>query len=176
MKKIFISMLIACASWVAGMAQETYLVQLLTSENGYVKTDHLWASEGETVTLTMVPDHLYELYQLVVESEILGEGFSEDEPWGPAMVPAYLTVPTTKVSENVYTFVMPASKVKIMADFAPILMGDINEDDVVDIEDVTALIDRVLRGASYLVPADVDDNGVVDVADVTALIARVLNG
>ena len=57
------------------------------------------------------------------------------------------------------------------------LQGDLNGDGVVDVTDVTLLIDAVLnstpvnRGA-----ADMNSDGVVDVTDVTALINRVLNG
>ena len=179
MKRIFISMLIACASWLAGVAQETYPVQLMTCENGYVMSDRMWASEGETVTLTLVPNPYYALNQLVVESEIKGEGFSDDEPWGPAMVPAYLTVPTTKVSENVYTFVMPASKVKVMADFAPVLMGDVDNNGEVNITDVTVLIDYLLTGNASginLTAADCNKDGYVSIGDVTTLIDYLLNG
>ena len=167
-------MLIACAAWVAGMAQETYLVQLLTSENGYVKTDHLWAGEGDTVTLTLVPDHFYEMYHLDVESELMGGGMSDDEPWGPAMAPSYIMIPTTEVSENIYIFVMPASKVKVMADFAPIMIGDVDNNGVVNISDVTALINRLLKGDPYHERADIDRDGMVRITDVTALISLVL--
>ena len=172
-------MLIACASWLAGVAQETYPVQLMTSENGYVMSNRMWASEGETVTLTLVPNPYYAMDQLVVESEIKGEGFSDDEPWGPAMVPAYLTVPTTKVSENIYTFVMPASKVKVMADFAPVLMGDVDNNGEVNITDVTVLIDYLLTGNASginLTAADCNKDGYVSIGDVTTLIDYLLNG
>jgi hypothetical protein len=116
--------------------------------------------------------------QLGVQSEIMGEGFSDDEPWGPAMVPAYIMVPTTKVSENIYTFVMPASKVKVMADFAPVLMGDVDNNGDVNITDVTVLIDYLLSGDATginLVAADYNKDGSVTIADVTALIDYLLN-
>lgn len=179
MKRIFISMLIVCASWVAGVAQVSYPVQLLTSENGYVMSDRMWASEGETVTLTLVPDPYYAMCQLAVQSEIMGEGFSDDEPWGPAMVPAYIMVPTTKVSENIYTFVMPASKVKVMAEFAPVLMGDVDNNGDVSIADVTALIDYLLSGDTTginLTAADCNRDGSITIGDVTALIDYLLSG
>ena len=54
--------------------------------------------------------------------------------------------------------------------------GDINHDGVVDVSDVTLLIDYVLNGDDH-VPDDADLNadGIADVADVTALIHLILN-
>ena len=55
--------------------------------------------------------------------------------------------------------------------------GDVNHDNVVNISDVTDLIDRILIGHSSIVCeicADVDDNGIVDISDITALIDKVL--
>lgn len=176
MKRIVLSMFIACAAWAAGMAQESYTVEILPTDGGVVTSDKATAIEGETVTLTLTPASFYELEELAVESELIGGGVTDDDAWGPALVPAYIQVATTMVSEGVYTFVMPASNVKVMADFAPILIGDIDENGIIDIEDVTALIARVLNGGSYLVRADVNDDGEVDIEDVTALIAKVLNG
>ena len=176
MKKLFLSMIIACAAWVAGVAQETYAVEILSTTNGYVISDKTTAAQGETVTLTLGHAPSYALEQLLVESELIGGGMSDDEPWEPAMAPTYIMVPTTKVSENIYTFVMPASKVKVTATFTQILIGDVDGNGDVNIADVTALIDMLLNGSSYLDRADVDCNGVVNIADVTALIDILLNG
>jgi len=59
-------------------------------------------------------------------------------------------------------------------------MGDVNHDGVIDILDVTVLIDRVLAGASidgcYDEQADLDGDGVIQINDVTALIDLVLSG
>ena len=172
-------MLIACASWVAGMAQEAYTVEILPTENGVVTSDKATAIEGETVTLTLTPAQFYKLDQLAVESGLIGGGFSDDEPWGPAMAPSYIMVPTTKVSENVYTFVMPASKVKVMAEFAPVLMGDVDNNGDVSIADVTALIDYLLSGDTTginLTAADCNRDGSITIGDVTALIDYLLSG
>ena len=173
MKRLFLSMIIACATWVAGVAQETYAVEISPTENGAVTSDKATASEGETVTLTLTPSRFYKLSQLVVESELIGGGFSDDEPWGPAQAPAFIMVPVTKVSENIYTFVMPASKVSVQANFT--LMGDINDDGVVDVADVTLLISYVLNSVECIEEADLDGNGALDVSDVTLLISIVLN-
>ena len=51
--------------------------------------------------------------------------------------------------------------------------GDVDQDGVVGIADVTTLIDNLLKGVAY---GDVDQNGVVGIADVTSLIAYRLKG
>ena len=174
-------MLIVCAAWVAGLAQETYAVEILPTQNGTVVSDKAIAAQGETVTLTPVPAPFYTLEQLLVESELIGGGVSDDGAWEPAMAPAIIMVPTTKVSENIYTFVMPVSKVKVTATFAPIpeLRGDVNKDGQVTISDVTALINYLLtQDASgiNLDAADCNQNGSVNISDVTALINFLLSG
>jgi len=60
-----------------------------------------------------------------------------------------------------------------------VLMGDVNGDKLVDISDVTTLIDYVLGGnVSPFVreAADLTGDGLVDISDVTALIDLVLSG
>lgn len=62
---------------------------------------------------------------------------------------------------------------------APGLIGDVNEDGEVDINDVTDLIRFVLTGDSTginLANADLFADGKIDIDDVTALISRVLKG
>ena len=56
--------------------------------------------------------------------------------------------------------------------------GDVNDDDVVDIEDVTALISNILGNASSINQhaADVNEDGSIDIEDVTAIINYILNG
>ena len=61
----------------------------------------------------------------------------------------------------------------------PFILGDVNDDGVVDIVDVTALINYVLSGnptGVNLSAADCDRNSSVDINDVTTLINYVLNG
>ena len=56
--------------------------------------------------------------------------------------------------------------------------GDVNSDGMVDINDVTQLISRVL-GQNMTIDsaaADVNDDGLIDINDVTALINYVLKG
>lgn len=55
------------------------------------------------------------------------------------------------------------------------LPGDVNDDGIVDISDVTTMIDLVLNGHQlYRAPADMDSDGSVDINDVTNLISIVL--
>ena len=55
------------------------------------------------------------------------------------------------------------------------LPGDVNDDGIVDISDVTTMIDLVLNGRQlYRAPADMDSDGSVDINDVTNLISIVL--
>ena len=57
----------------------------------------------------------------------------------------------------------------------PALRGDINKDGVVDVTDVTTLINAVLEGTGVDVEVgDLDGSGSIDVSDVTALINIVL--
>ena len=181
MKRLFLSMIIAFATWVVGLAQETYAVEILPTMNGYVMSDKATAAEGETVTLTLGHAPSYTLEQLLVESELIGGGMSGDDPWEPAWAPAIIMVPTTKVSENIYTFVMPASKVKVTATFVlmPELRGDVNKDGQVNISDVTALIDYLLSGNASgisLSGADCNQDNSVNISDVTSLIDYLLSG
>lgn len=58
-------------------------------------------------------------------------------------------------------------------------VGDVNNDGVVNIADVTSLIDYLLGGNTAGIntaAADVDDNQIVNIADVTALIDKLLSG
>ena len=57
------------------------------------------------------------------------------------------------------------------------MLGDINGDNIVDVEDVNAAINIILRLNSisdYLGNADVTNDGVVDIEDVNAIINIIL--
>lgn len=56
------------------------------------------------------------------------------------------------------------------------LPGDVNSDGIVNIADVTTLIDILLSGGTAPATADVNGDGVKNIADVTALIDQLLNG
>lgn len=58
-------------------------------------------------------------------------------------------------------------------------MGDVNDDGVIDVTDVTMLINRVLGTKStnfHESVADMNGDTVLDVTDVTLLINKVLKG
>ncbi len=55
------------------------------------------------------------------------------------------------------------------------LPGDVNDDGIVDISDVTTMIDLVLNGSQlHRVPADMDNDSSVDINDITDLINLIL--
>lgn len=56
------------------------------------------------------------------------------------------------------------------------MRGDVNDDSVVNIADVTALITMILSGADASAAADCDQNGILNIADVTKLITYILSG
>lgn len=59
------------------------------------------------------------------------------------------------------------------------LLGDVNDDGVVSIADVTVLIDYLLSGSSVSIntrAADVNEDGSISIADVTSLIDMLLSG
>ena len=66
-----------------------------------------------------------------------------------------------------------------ISDFINVMPGDVNHNNTVNIEDVTALIDYLLSGDDSMVNianADVDSNGNISIADVTTLIDLLLSG
>jgi hypothetical protein len=70
-------------------------------------------------------------------------------------------------------------EVTLFANTPAFAMGDVNHDTHVDIDDITALIARVLGAAPdefYEDQANVDGQGGIDIDDVTALITIVLGG
>ena len=56
------------------------------------------------------------------------------------------------------------------------LLGDVNGDNAVNIEDVTTLIDLVLNGGDYNIAGDMNSDGLMNIQDVTLLIDYVLSG
>ena len=57
-----------------------------------------------------------------------------------------------------------------------ILRGDVNSDELVNIADVTDLIDSLLASADVNDSADCNEDGSVNIADVTDLIDYLLGG
>jgi len=61
---------------------------------------------------------------------------------------------------------------------ASFMRGDVNNDGIVNISDVTALIDYLLSGnpeGINMQGADVDESGVINISDVTSLIDMLLS-
>ena len=57
----------------------------------------------------------------------------------------------------------------------PVIPGDMDGNHILDIDDITSIIDVVLNGGDSS-HADVNNDGIVDIDDVTALISIILNG
>ena len=84
--------------------------------------------------------------------------------------------------EGIFSFTMPASNVLITANFSQqqpeFILGDVNDDGVVDIDDITMLIGVVLgstpSNAHIEQAGNVDGLGAIDIDDITALISQVL--
>ena len=60
----------------------------------------------------------------------------------------------------------------------PYMLGDVNHDDVVDVNDVTMIIAFILGNENGIcqICADVNEDGDIDVNDVTTVISNILNG
>ena len=58
----------------------------------------------------------------------------------------------------------------------PIVPGDVNGDFEVNIADVNAIIDFILRGDFYTVAADINNDGEINIADINAVLDIILSG
>ncbi len=56
------------------------------------------------------------------------------------------------------------------------MLGDMNDDGVIGIGDVTGMVSVLLRGHDNSAKGDMDGNGTLDISDVTSLINRLLHG
>ena len=94
-------------------------------------------------------------------------------------VVAFISRPLANGATGVYTdmYVNQANKRKLGEfDVPTILRGDVNQDETVNISDVTALIDILLSGAEAPAEADCNLDEGINIADVTALIDYLLSG
>ena len=79
---------------------------------------------------------------------------------------------------HVYKF-LPMATIGYVKEDTPepeVLRGDVNKDTLVNIADVTALIDLLLNNAELIPEADCNKDTLMNIADVTALIDFLLNG
>ena len=92
----------------------------------------------------------------------------------PTSVPVMLRIKQITGSSTDYCF-LDNVEVGYESTWEPeFTLGDVNEDNSIDIDDVTLIIASVLNGSSYNPAADMNEDGVVDIDDVTALINIVL--
>ena len=58
----------------------------------------------------------------------------------------------------------------------PITPGDVDNNDIVNVVDIVAVVDYILgdRELSEVIAADMDENGVINVVDVVAMVAAIL--
>lgn len=121
---------------------------------------------GETVTFTVTTDMDYSLLDSVTVVTTTGENveFSIDE-------------------NGIYSFIMPEHDLTINATFGQttpeFMRGDVNDDGLVSIIDVTALIDYLLSddaSSINLDAADCSQDGFVSIIDATRLIDYLLTG
>lgn len=97
---------------VAEFELATYVINIPQTENGTVTADPTQANIGQTVTLTVTPDERYELQSITVTTV---ENLDDTPAAAPRMAPQDIEL--TKIDEQTYTFVMPASAVNVNATF-----------------------------------------------------------
>ena len=97
---------------VAEFELATYAINISQTENGTVTADLTQANMGQTVTLTVTPDERYELQSITVTTV---ENLDDTPAAAPRMAPQDIEL--TKIDEQTYTFVMPASAVNVNATF-----------------------------------------------------------
>ena len=114
---------------------------------------HVTIASGQTATVQFDMDNVIDGWKYFVKSYYYSSGTQKD-----------LKGSTT------YTIVFPEEPV-----FTP---GDVNNDNAVNIKDVTDLIDYLLSGSGDIneLGADVMADGSINIADVTALIDMLLTG
>jgi hypothetical protein len=88
---------------------------------------------------------------------------------------------TAVSTEASYTFTVTSGR-DLVANFSaqqPSLVGDVNEDGVVSIDDVSVLLSHVLGNTSLtgqsLINADVNGDGVISIDDVSTLLNMSMN-
>lgn len=157
---------------------DVYLPKVLTAAN-FALTDR--KNANHTLTATILPDGGIRLlsYSLNLKTYSGNSGAlvtfnvtaSEDFE-GPVVITLRNTLFTTETGVEV-----PFDDEECSVKPAAVIKGDVNGDGVVNIADVTALIDLLLgNGGNNNPAADCNVDGVVNIADVTKLIDYLLSG
>lgn len=160
---------------------DLYLPEGLTAAN-FALTDR--KNANHTLTATVLPDGGIRLlsYSLKLKTYSGNSGAlvtfdvtASNEFEGEATIALQGTLFTTVAGveipfvDETCTVTLPSTAIR----------GDVNGDQTVDIDDVTALISYVLNGDSSSINMEAADSypdGRIDIDDVTALISFVLNG
>ena len=180
-----------------GAASEAIFVTFSTNGNPGQgsKNDALYVDDIELVYLAQMTDLRYQgvtidgwdpavtAYDMQLASAPSLDDFSADVTGASAVI----TKSMEQNADGTYRIAISAvpgdlqnaTCYVITATVATFKRGDVNNDGVVNISDVTTLIDYLLSGNSEginLQAADVDENGGINIADVTALIDMLLSG
>ncbi len=131
--------------------------------------------EGDITVSLNDPDNVYQIDKSQISSSEAVNGVDITVSWMPAT--AGLSSATVTLSNA------EAESVILSIDGQAGLIGDVNRDGLVDINDVTAMIDIILSDYSEwsvkfpnydFVAADVNNDGSIDINDVTALVDIIL--
>jgi len=119
------------------------------------------------------------------------EGYIEDFTWGfeGDVTPDQITWDYTAASNGYHLFYGYQNNVltwlngdKFIIPGGDVLIGDVNNDEVVDVTDVTVLIDRLLKGdlddsdEFNSAAADINEDGSIDITDITTLLDKLVRG
>lgn len=144
--------------------------------NGYLyATEHgtsVSSTEGGTVSFTLGNGSLPHVFQCTAH-----KGSGENATAFVDTIP--LTAPRLENGDG--TYVVPVNEASTYVYEAEegvwrqIIMGDINDDRLVNVSDVTALVDIILGKRSGMRQADINGDGKYDITDVTLLVNMILN-
>ena len=159
--------------------QRVWLYKLVPAYDVYTVCDPV---DGGSITLTgAVVNGQAQWGETVTFSVTVAEGFALDDVIVTDANDESIRV-TLIDDQGIFSFAMPASDVLITASFTAqqpeFILGDVNDDGVVDIDDITMLIGIVLgstpSNAHIELVGNVDQLGAIDIDDVTLLISQVL--
>ena len=141
-------------------------------------------------------EHQYNAYQVSCDEEIEGEEVPAAAPAFTARaaeanqvvdyIPSGVSLAALRTPEKEgFEFVrwkelpqvMPAKDVKLTAVYVKLLMGDVNADKAVDVEDVVGIVNKILGEPAQnfkAASADVNGDGKIDVEDVVAVVNIIL--